>query len=54
MKKTEVKVLRKDKWQIERNLVLKEKKIYIPKDKVLIIEIIQLYHDVPVAEYIRK
>ena len=32
-------------------MVLKERKIYIPKDKVLRVEIIQLHHDIPVTRY---
>jgi len=32
-------------------LVLKERKVYVPKDKKLKVEIIQLHHDVLVAEY---
>ena len=48
MKKTEVKVLRDNKWQIEDNLVLKKKKI---KSKSLRLEIIQLYHNIPIARY---
>ena len=51
MKKAEVKVLRGDEWQLEGDLVLKEGKIYIPKDKELRVEIIQLYHDVPTVEH---
>jgi len=31
MKKTKVKILHEDKWQIEGDLVLKEGKIYVPK-----------------------
>ena len=31
MKKAEVKVLKGEEWQIERDLVLKEKKIYVLK-----------------------
>jgi len=39
-------VLRKDKWHVKGNLVLKEEgKIYIPKDKKLKAEIIQLHHN---------
>ena len=49
MKKAEIKVLKGDEWQIEGNLVLKEGKVYIPKNKGLRVEIIQLHHDVPVA-----
>jgi len=36
---------------IEGDLVLKEGKIYIPKNEKLRVEIIQLYHDVPAAGY---
>ena len=32
MKKTEVKILQEDEWQIEGDLVLKEENMYIPKD----------------------
>jgi len=31
--------------------VLKEGKIYIPKDEKLKVKIIQLHHDIPVAEH---
>ena len=40
MKKVEVRVLRDDKQQIDRELVLKEEKVYISKDKELRIKII--------------
>ena len=40
MKKAEIKVLRNNEWQIENELVLKEEKIYILKDKRLRLEII--------------
>jgi len=40
MKKVGVKVLQEDEWQIEEGLVLKEKKIYVPKNKELRVEII--------------
>ena len=49
MKKTRVKVLQGDKWQIEKDLVLKKGKVYVPKDEELRAEIIQLYHNVLVA-----
>jgi len=45
MKKAGVKVLREEEWQIEEKLVLKEGKVYMPKDKVLRVEIIWLHHD---------
>ena len=37
MKKIGIKMLRKE-WQIEEDLVLKEGKVYVPKDKVLRVE----------------
>jgi len=40
MKKAGVKVLRENKWQIEGDLVLKESKIYVLKDKILRVKII--------------
>jgi len=49
MKKARVKKLREEKWKVEGELVLKEGKIYVPKNVELRLEIIQLYHDVPVA-----
>ena len=38
--------LRKEEWKVEGELVIKEGKIYVPKDKELRAEIIQLHHDV--------
>ena len=49
MKKVEIKAVRREEWQLEEDLVLKEGKVYVPKNKGLRIEIIQLYYDVPVA-----
>jgi len=34
---------------LEGDLMLKEGKVYIPKDEELRIKIMQLHHDVPVA-----
>ena len=51
MKKVEVKVVQEDKWKIERDLVLKEQKIYVPKNEKLRAEIIQLHYDILVAGY---
>ena len=53
MKKTGVKVLKNNKWQIEDKLVLKEGKIYVLKDESLRLEIIWLHHDIPTAEHKR-
>ena len=40
IKKARVKVLRNDEWQIEDELVLKERKMYILRDEELRLEII--------------
>jgi len=49
MKKAGVKELRGNEWKIEGELVLKEGKVYVPKDEELRVEIIWLHHDVPAA-----
>ena len=49
MKKAEVKELRGNEWQMEGDLVLKEGKVYIPKDEELRAEVIWLHHDVLAA-----
>jgi len=49
MKKAGVKTLRDEEWQIEEGLVLKEGKIYVPKDEKLRVEIIWLHHDTPIT-----
>ena len=49
MKKTKVKILQEDKWQIEEDLVLKERKIYVPKDRELRVEVIWLHYNMPAA-----
>jgi len=54
MKKAGVKVLRGNKWQVKGDLVLKEGKVYIPKNEKLRIEIIQPYHNIPVAGYRKR
>jgi len=51
MKKAGVKTLRDEEWQIEEGLVLKEGRVYVPKDEKLRVEIIQLHHDTPIAEH---
>ena len=51
MKKTGVKVLRGQEWQIKEDLVLKEEKVYVLKNEKLRIEIIWLHHDIPVVRY---
>ena len=49
MKKAGVKELQGNEWKIEGDLVLKEGKIYVPKDEELRTEVVQLHHDVPAA-----
>jgi len=51
MKNVGVKVLRIAEWQIEDELVLKEDKMYVPKDESLRLEIIWLHHNTPIVEY---
>ena len=54
MKKAGIRALKCKEWQLERDLVLKEGKMYMPKDEELRVEIIQLHHDVPVAGHGEK
>ena len=49
MKKVGVRELRGDEWKLEEDLVLKEGKMYVPKDEELRVEIIQLHHDILAA-----
>jgi len=49
MKKANMKKLQEEEWWIERELVLKEGKVYVPKDIELRTEIIWLYHNVLAA-----
>ena len=49
IKKAGVKSIQGEQWRIEGELVLKEGKVYVPKDEELRAEIIWLYHDVPMT-----
>ena len=51
MKKAGVKMLRDEEWREKGGLILKEGKVYMPKDKALRIEIIRLHHDMPMGGY---
>ena len=51
MKKAEVSGLQEKEWQIKKDLLLKEEKVYVLKDKELRVKIIQLHHNVPVEKY---
>ena len=46
MKWAGVKILRDKEWQEENGLMLRDGKVYIPRDKRLRAEVIQLYHDI--------
>ena len=54
IKKVEVKVLKEDKQQIEKKLVLKEEKVYVSKNEELRIEITQLHYNILIAGYKEK
>jgi len=47
-------VLREDGWQIERKLVLKERKVYMLKDEELRVEIIWLHHNISVVRHRKR
>ena len=51
IKKAKVKELQGNEWQIEGDLILKEGKVYVLKDKELRTEIIQWHHDMLAAEH---
>ena len=51
MKKARVKVLRNNKWQIEDDLMFKEGKVYVLRNKSLRLEIIQLHYDILITGY---
>ena len=44
-----VKVLRDEEWQEEDGVMLRNGKIYVPKDEMLRAEVIRLHHDTPVG-----
>ena len=54
MKKVGVKTLRDEEWQIEKGLVLKEERVYVPKDEKLRVEIIWLHYDTLITEHGRQ
>jgi len=49
MKKAGVKAIKGKEWKMEGELVLKERKMYVPKDKELRAEIIRLHYNVPMV-----
>jgi len=48
IKRAGVKMLRDEEWREVDGIIYKEGKVYVPKDNVLRMEIIRLYHDTPV------
>jgi len=54
MKKTEVKILKEEKWHVKEYLVLKKRKVYVPKNKALKVKIIWLHYNILVAKHKRK
>jgi len=51
MKWARVKMLRDKEWKEIDSIMYKKGKVYVPKDKVLRVEIIRLYHNILVREY---
>ena len=49
MKKVGVKMLRDKEWREENRLMLKEEKVYMPKDEALRVKIIRLHHNTPMG-----
>ena len=49
MKKAGVKMLRDEEWREEDGLILKEGKVYVPRDEALRVEISRLHHDMPMG-----
>ena len=49
MKKVGVKAIQEEEWKMKGELVLKEGKVYMPKDEELRTEIIRLHHNVLMA-----
>jgi len=45
--------LKDKKWTIEKEVIMKERQIYVPEGE-LREEVIQLHHDTPVEEYGRR
>ena len=43
--------MRGNEWKIEKELVLKEGKVYVPKDEELRMEVVQLHYDILVTDH---
>ena len=51
IKWVEIKMLRDKEWREVDGIIYKEGKVYIPKNNKLRVEIIRLYHNMPVGGY---
>jgi len=51
MKWARVKMLSNKEWKKIDSIMYKEGKVYVPKNKVLRVEIIRLYHNILVEKY---
>jgi len=49
MKRAKIKELREEEWKIKGELVLKEGKVYVPRDEELRVEVIRLHHNILTA-----
>ena len=51
MKRARVRILKGDEQEIEKDLVFKEEKMYVLKDKELRLEVIWLHYDILVVRH---
>jgi len=51
IKQAGVKMLRDEEWREVDGIIYKEEKVYVPKDNILRMEIIRLYHNTLVERY---
>jgi len=54
MKRAGVKMLRDKEWREENGLMLRDGKVYVPKDEKLRVEVIWLHYDMPVGGHGRQ
>jgi len=43
-------MLRNEKWREKDSVISRDRKVYVPRDKKLRVEVIQLHHNKPVGE----
>jgi len=51
IERARVKMLRDEEWKKENRLILRDGKVYIPKNEKLRAEVIQLYHNTLVGRH---